>query len=228
MFIAARREISSASLRVARHDEHGAATIDISGGDATGFYVMLDTPADCDALIAAAVEAKRLLDPPETFIFTDEDGGEDGPVDDEAELRRADVIAGNQNMTSKECIARVAHGGEDEAEPGLCDSEMPLPNGGRLACTLDDYHDGAHSAVAGKYRWLGTGVAARTEDGEWIAKAEPASPGAAGALIDAIVAGTPVKAERPFDAGEGSRELSGPGRELLATAIADEDAASAS
>jgi hypothetical protein len=35
----------------------------------------------------------------------------------------------------------------------------------------------------------------------------------------------PAAVEHPFDAGEGSRELSGPGRDLLSAAIAEEDAA---
>lgn len=41
-----------------------------------------------------------------------------------------------------------------------CESAMTLKNGGELKCTLDDGHDDPHSAVAGRYRWLGTAQAA--------------------------------------------------------------------
>lgn len=57
---------------------------------------------------------------------------------------------------------------------------------------------------------------------------DTASPEEVAALAASITAGTYVVVtddEHPFDAGEGSRELSGPGRELLRQAIADEDAA---
>lgn len=76
---------------------------------------------------------------------------------------------------------------DDEPKPApLCDSDMPLPNGGTLKCTLDDYHDGAHSAIAGERRWLGTGMAARTEDGERIAK--PPRP-----VLEVVHAGEPAR-----------------------------------
>lgn len=60
---------------------------------------------------------------------------------------------------------------DDEPRAPLCDSEMPLKNGGTLKCTLDQGHYGAHSAIAGMHRWLGHGADARDENGDKIAPA---------------------------------------------------------
>lgn len=176
MFFATRREISSADLRVTRQGG-GPASIDI-GGDALGFYIMLDTPADCDALIKAGVEAKRLLAPPEPE-----------PASPEEVAALAASIADGTPVVVANAPYHVTG-----AEP-CC-----LAEDGGYICNAQDGHDGPdHVAYGGKdeecHRWP-------------------------------VTAGTPLLVtDHPFDAGEGSRELSGPGRELLREAIAEQDAA---
>jgi hypothetical protein len=71
-------------------DDGEFAVIDLTGGAA----LFIQSAAEADVLIAAAVEAKRLLLDAEVVdaTITDDDADEDGPMDDEAELRRADAI----------------------------------------------------------------------------------------------------------------------------------------
>jgi len=117
MFIATRRELAPGDLRVTLPGKTGPAIIDI-GSDALGFYLMLDTPADCDALIAAAVEAKRLLDPPAV-----------------ADRARAGAAA-----SGFEPVAAA----EPAQSYGLCPSDHPS---GGYGCTLKRGHGGPHQSV---------------------------------------------------------------------------------
>lgn len=119
MFIATRREVSATGLRVTRPGKTGPATIDI-GGDGLGFYIMLDTPADCDEVIRAAVEAKQLLDPP----------AEPAPAETVAALA-ASIADGTPLLVT-----------DDEAGPESCGSTAPIT--GR-PCDLDAGHSGMHA-----------------------------------------------------------------------------------
>ena len=75
--------------------------------------------------------------------------------------------------------------GDDGPEPAaaqdpapvreLCSSSLPLSNGGSLRCALDPGHFDAHSAIAGRYRWLGHGADARDLNGVRITPAGVAS-----------------------------------------------------
>jgi len=144
-------------------------------------------------------------DPPEPGTVVDAeiiDDDEAGPTFGAAELRRADAYrdprAGEelcramhpdrrtpfvctlwQHSTPKH-QAYDSHGELciewTDGAPEMCDATMPLPHGGELKCTFDEGHFGAHSAIGGKRRWIGTGDNAHTEEGEPIADADPEPP----------------------------------------------------
>jgi hypothetical protein len=90
----------------------------------------LATIEECDALIIAATNAKWMIEgaiaavtPIDCEIVDDDDGDEDGPMDDEAELARADEIR------------------------ALCESERVTRGNPLLQCSLNARHEGLHSAL---------------------------------------------------------------------------------
>lgn len=99
----------------------------------------------CDALIAAAVEAKRLLDPPahvecgavdEGWHCTEAAGH--APAD---HLARVDVGGAVRHRWP---AAPVITDSEPAQTYGLCPSDSPLGNYG---CTLEPGHGGMHQSV---------------------------------------------------------------------------------
>lgn len=150
--------------------------------DGPGAALMAESAADCDRIIRAAVEAKRLLaaavvphafrngtarhwDCRECGVHEDHhiDAPAAGPLDPPAEVLAKMAARGMTELTGEEP--------GDEGE--MCTSTMPLPNGGELKCTAepdpdltDGGHYGPHSALGGKRRWIGTGENAHTEEGE--------------------------------------------------------------
>jgi len=114
---------------------------------------------DCDQIIKAAAELKSQIIDSRTWAAMPHGRGRlfkgrcqlcGKPEDDELHAEPAPVIT-------------------EQAASGLCDSELPLKHGGALKCALDAGHYGAHSAIAGDFRWLGHGADARDEEGNRIA-----------------------------------------------------------
>lgn len=125
----------------------------------SGARIHLRTAGEADALIAAAVEAKRLLDPPVITCPAHRDFPREGDV-------RCVRTPGHPGLHGAGDLTWAGDVGAEpvitDSEPaqtyGLCPSDSPLGNYG---CTLEPGHGGMHQSVeplTGKARaeWTAT------------------------------------------------------------------------